>query len=235
MQLIVGQFTASIDLVVLDKDGTMFDLDEAWARVAAVWEERLETASGIPGLAAAIARRIGHDRATGDVAFGSVLAAGTMRELRDTTSEVVADHGGDPAIVDSVAVPDSGSLTPKGDLAGWLSRVRQLGARVAVLTSDDRAPTLDHLEEAGVAGIVDDLVAGDDQLPPKPDPAGLLALCDRFGVEPSRAVMIGDSPGDMEAGAAAGTRRIGIRVPSGHAPAGAEVIVDSLDEIELAR
>lgn len=234
MLLTVGQFAAPVDLVVLDKDGTMFDLDEAWAGVAAVWEERLERASGIPGLAGAIAHRIGHDRATGDVAFGSVLAAGTMQQLRDVTSEVIANHRGDPTIVDAVALPDAGSLTPKGDLAGWLSRVRQFGARVAVLTSDDRVPTLEHIEDAGVAGMVDDLVAGDDELPPKPDPAGLLALCNRFGVEPACAVMIGDSPGDMEAAQAAGTRRIGIRAPTGHAPAGAEVIVDSLDEIELA-
>jgi phosphoglycolate phosphatase-like HAD superfamily hydrolase len=46
--------------------------------------------------------------------------------------------------------------------------------------------------------------------------------------------MIGDSPGDMDAAAAAGAYRIGVRADSGDAPAGAQALVAALDEIELA-
>jgi len=211
----------------------MFELDEAWAQMALEWEDRLETASGIAGLATAIADRIGHDRATGSVAFGNVLAAGTMQQLSDAVAAVITDHGGDRAVIDAVAMPDAGDPTPKGDLAGWLTRARELGAAIAVLTSDDRAPTLQQLASAGVVGLVDEIIAGDDELPPKPDPSGLLALCTRLGVEPAQAVMVGDSPGDMAAAAAAGSRCLGVKSAGGEAPAGAEAVVGSLDEIGL--
>jgi phosphoglycolate phosphatase-like HAD superfamily hydrolase len=185
-------------------------------------------------LADLIAGHIGHDRTLGGVAAGSVLAAGTMQQLRDAIVEVVDAAGGDNAIVATVVVPGENNLTPKGNLVGWMRRARQFGALLAVLTSDDRAPTCFDLEKAAANTLIDDLIAGDDGYPPKPDPTSLLVLADRLGVEPSRTVMIGDSPTDMAAALAAGTQRIGVRARSGEAPAGAQAVVVSLDEIRLA-
>ena len=233
MQLIAGGLSVVVDLVVLDKDGTMFELDSAWSRMASSWEDRIESLTGLPGLAAAIAEHIGHDKTTGEVVPGSVLAAGTMQQLREAMAAVIVSRRGDPTIVETVVVPSPGNLTPKGDVAGWLRRSRSLGARVGVLTADDRAGTCTDLDNAAIADLIDDLVAGDDGYPPKPHPAGLLVLCDRLHSEPAQAVMIGDSPIDMEAATAAGVTAIGIRSRSGVVPVGAAAAVTSLDEIEL--
>ena len=234
MQLVAGDLRISVDLVVLDKDGTMFELDGTWARLAVEWEDRLEATTGIAGLAEAIGRRIGHERSSGTVSFGGVLAAGTMQELRDSIVELIESHGGNGGVVDNIVQPEAGALTPKGDLSGWMSRVVELGCRIAVLTSDDRHATVAHLSDAGVDHLVVDLVAGDDEVPPKPDPAGLLALCRSCEVDPSDTVMIGDSPGDMEAAVRAGTYRIGVRSLSGETPSGAQAVVGALDEIAVA-
>jgi len=235
MQLWAGGVLFDVDLIVLDKDGTMFDLDETWARLAVEWEDTIESRLRMPGIAALLAEHTGHDRAGGEVRHGSVLAAGTMQQLREAMKDVIVAAGGEPGVVDEVVLPGENNLTPKGDLAGWVQRMHEAGFRIVVLTSDDRRPTRLDLEKVGLSGLIADIVSGDDAIPPKPDPAGLLALCAAQGLEPERAVMIGDSPTDMEAALAAGTRRIGVRSTRGHAPRGAEAVVSALDEIGLVQ
>jgi len=47
-------------------------------------------------------------------------------------------------------------------------------------------------------------VVGGDEGPRKPDPRGLLQLCERLGAAPGDCLLVGDSPIDAETGAAAG-------------------------------
>jgi phosphoglycolate phosphatase len=55
------------------------------------------------------------------------------------------------------------------------------------------------------------MVLGGDSLSlKKPNPAPILHICKELGIEPHRTLMIGDSPVDLEAGALAGTKTIGI-------------------------
>jgi phosphoglycolate phosphatase len=49
-------------------------------------------------------------------------------------------------------------------------------------------------------------VVGGDEAPRKPDPSGLLGLCSRLGVVPTRALLVGDSPIDVATARAAGVR-----------------------------
>jgi phosphoglycolate phosphatase-like HAD superfamily hydrolase len=69
----------------------------------------------------------------------------------------------------------------------------------------------------------------------KPDPEPVLLALRELGVEPASAAMVGDTPDDMRAGRAAGARTVGVttgihsRVTMENA--GAEIVVDSLDEL----
>jgi len=55
------------------------------------------------------------------------------------------------------------------------------------------------------------MVLGGDSLPlKKPSPEPILHICRELGIAPERTLMIGDSPVDLEAGALAGTKTIGI-------------------------
>jgi phosphoglycolate phosphatase len=49
-------------------------------------------------------------------------------------------------------------------------------------------------------------VRGGDEGPRKPSPDGLLRLCDSLGIQPSEALMVGDSTIDIATGKAAGVR-----------------------------
>lgn len=53
-------------------------------------------------------------------------------------------------------------------------------------------------------------VVGGDEAPPKPDPAMLLRLGERFGIGPERTVFVGDMDVDSQAARAAGARFVGV-------------------------
>ncbi|MES2604654.1 MAG: HAD-IA family hydrolase [Pseudomonadota bacterium] len=62
-------------------------------------------------------------------------------------------------------------------------------------------PLLTHFENFSTSGS---LVCPDDVGVGKPDPAGILRVCDMLGVPPSQAVYVGDHPRDIEAARNAG-------------------------------
>ena len=74
----------------------------------------------------------------------------------------------------------------------------------AVITNKPNPFTRDLLQTLGIAGYFSQVVAGDDGHPRKPDPSSLRAVLAAAGAEPEQAVLIGDSPIDVETGRRAG-------------------------------
>lgn len=64
------------------------------------------------------------------------------------------------------------------------------------------------LRALGLLEHLDLVVGGDTVCPKKPDPAPLFFAMRRLHAEPAGAWMIGDSPGDLQAGKAAGCRTV---------------------------
>ncbi|MGE5338258.1 MAG: phosphoglycolate phosphatase [Gemmatimonadota bacterium] len=85
-----------------------------------------------------------------------------------------------------------------------LRQLRACGIRLACVTNKPREFTLPLLDRVALARWFDEVVAGDDVKEKKPHPALLLAACDRLGVTPADALMIGDSINDALAARAAG-------------------------------
>jgi phosphoglycolate phosphatase len=141
-----------------------------------------------------------------------------MAQLRIMTTDLVIESTGATraeaeGIVEAAwAPPDPVSLAhPLADLDALFRCLRSAGSRIAIVTSDDRAPTEATLTGLGIAQLVDAVVCADDGLPSKPAPDTILAACRHVGVEPGRAAMIGDSVADMAMAEAAGIgRRIGV-------------------------
>lgn len=88
-----------------------------------------------------------------------------------------------------------------------LTALRAQGTKVVVLTNHMTHVQVDKLEACGLTEWVDHLITSEDVGVPKPDPQMFrraLAIC---GVEPSEALMIGDSwSGDI-----LGAHQVGIR------------------------
>lgn len=85
-----------------------------------------------------------------------------------------------------------------------LKQLKDAGLVLACVTNKPREFTLPLIERVHLAPWFSAVVAGDDVPEKKPHPALLLSACERLGVSPSHALMIGDSVNDALASRAAG-------------------------------
>ncbi|MFD7077282.1 HAD family hydrolase [Nocardioides sp. NPDC059952] len=91
------------------------------------------------------------------------------------------------------------------DAVPALSRVREAGLRTVVLTNGDDAHQRLKLDLTGLAAEVDLLVSTSTLPASKPDPRAYLLTCERAGIAPVEALMVGnslahDALGPIEAG-----------------------------------
>lgn len=74
----------------------------------------------------------------------------------------------------------------------------------AVVTNKPSPYSIRILEGLGVADYFIDMIAGENEYPRKPDPAGMKALLEKNNVSPEEALLIGDSCVDVQTGRNAG-------------------------------
>jgi phosphoglycolate phosphatase-like HAD superfamily hydrolase len=209
-------------LIIFDKDGTLIDFHAMWGGWIRDLAQRLSAEAG-HDIAGAFFVAVGFDGATNRVDLNGELAIGTMDSLRACAAEVLGDAGltageTDAAIEAAWFIPDPVALArPLADLAALFEACHARGMRVAIATTDDRAPTEATLAGLGLAHLVDALACGDDGHPIKPAPDAILSLCRRLGVAPAESAMVGDTLADMQMGRSAGAGMV-VGVLSGIGP-----------------
>lgn len=115
-----------------------------------------------------------------------------------------------------------------------LDRLHAAGHVMAVCTNKLYKPTIKILEGLDYMRYFE-VVAGGDTFPVrKPDPGHLLGVLERLGVEREAAIMIGDSPNDIDCAIAAGVRSVAVsygytRVPA--AELGANLLIDRFGDL----
>jgi phosphoglycolate phosphatase len=180
---------------------------------------------------------IGFDPTTGRVASGGPLATATMAGIEETVARVLrrwcpSIAAARRATESAWRVPDPVALAvPLADLGALFGRLRDGGSRIAVVTTDDRAPTDATLHALRVRTLVEAMVCGDDGFAVKPAPDAVFAVCHAFRTEPERVAVVGDSPADLAMARAAGAGRvIGVRsgVGSDEDLAAADAVIDSI-------
>ena len=236
-----GGLPAPIDLtgieaVIFDKDGTLIDFHAMWGGWARELGARLDATIRRP-VSLDVFATIGFDPSTGRVAARGPLAIETMAGIEETVARVLrrwcpSISAARRATEAAWFVPDPAMLAvPLGDLGGLFDQLRHGGKRIAVVTTDDRAPTDATLRALGVRDRVEAMVCGDDGFAVKPAPDAVFAVCNAFRTEPGRVALVGDSPADLAMARAAGAGRvIGVRSGVGsEADLGdADVIIDSI-------
>ncbi len=100
---------------------------------------------------------------------------------------------------DRMLVPFPGTLET-------VEALQRRGARLAIVTSKHRAGALRGMDLCGIVDHFPVVVTPEDVARPKPDPEPVRVALEKLGVRAEEAVFVGDSPHDMAAGKAAGTK-----------------------------
>ena len=184
---------APADAVVIDLDGTLLDTVPDIAAAAASMLHDL----GRPACSEALARRyVGN----GIERFVHRLLTGDMQ--RDADPALFATAVG-TFRTHYAATNGRASRVYPGVVDG-LEHLRARGLPLACVTNKAEAFALPLLEATKLAPFFRLVVAGDTLPEKKPHPAPLLHVAGRFGVDPSRLLMVGDSVNDVRAARAAG-------------------------------
>jgi len=102
-------------------------------------------------------------------------------------------------------------LGPTPGARKLLEAIKSRGLRRIVATSSEKNDVDGLLERARVKDLVDDATTADDADDSKPDPDILHAALDKANATSSQAVMIGDTPYDIEAANRALVRCLAVR------------------------
>lgn len=246
--LMAAETRFDADLVIFDKDGTLLDFDAMWGNLLIGMVEALTThVDQGQTLATDMYTALGYDPRRRWTDPHSPWAMATT-EQGLTILAAVLYRFGQPWHLAEAAVRNawremsapaalSRLLSPTADLAVLFSALRRAGVRIAVDTTDDRSATEAALSLLNIAHLVDSIVCGDDDLPGKPAPERLLAMCQRLGVRVARTAMIGDTVFDLLMGRRAGAGLV-VGVLTGASDrvtlaAHADVVLGSVAELQL--
>ena len=173
-------------LVIYDLDGTLVDTAQDIAQavnhaVTSLGHAPLASREIRAGVGRGVAHLIGQCLQTDDE---TRIAAG-VQLFRDYYGAHLVDHS---------------TLYP-----GTREALDYFRARTQVVLTNKPDPyAQDLLHALGIDGSFAQIVAADGHAPIKPDPSAVFALLEAYGAAPKEALMIGDSPIDVETGRRAG-------------------------------
>jgi HAD superfamily hydrolase (TIGR01509 family) len=187
----MGRVTA----VLFDVDGTLVDSNDAhaYAWVQAFSEHGVEVPFG------AVRRRIGMG---GDKLMPEVSG---ISEDSPQGSEIAARRS---AIFRDRFLPTLRAFREAGAL---VAAIKAGGVTVVAASSAKREELEPLLRIAGAASLMDETTSSDDAEASKPDPDIIHAALDRAGAQAGDAMMIGDTPYDIDAARRAGVAVIAFR------------------------
>ena len=181
--------------VILDVDGTLVDSNDAHARA---WVEALkEGGFDVP-----------FDRVRPLIGMGGDKLLPEVTGLQDDHPRAKSIGEGRGRIFKTKYLPGIRAFPGTRDL---LQRMRGEGLKLAVASSAQPDELKSLLKIAGASHLIDGAASADEAENSKPDPDVIHAALERLRLRAADAVMIGDTPYDVEAAARAGAGAIAFR------------------------
>lgn len=217
--------TRTVEAVLFDKDGTLFDFAATWN----VWAGRVigKLSHGDPEQAARLAAATRYDLARQSFHADSLIISGTNRQAAECLGSVLTDWP--VAEIEEFLIVEASSapLVEPAPLVPLLATLSAMDLSLGVMTNDAEEVARAHLQAAGVLRVFDFIAGFDSGFGAKPDPAPLLAFARLTGHAPGRVAMVGDSVHDLQAGRAAGMWCVGVLTGM----AGADVLAPWADVV----
>jgi len=175
--------------VLFDLDGVLIDSRDAWYH-----------------LLCAAAREFGHPllhRDAFDASFGQGVEADARQFFPGTSPQALLDY------FDAHFLDHARHVLVSPDAVPVMNALGYRGVATAVVTNTGTALAKETIRGAG---LEPDVVVGSSDGREKPEPDMLLVACERLGVAPGEALMVGDTHFDRDAARAAGVRFVGLGI-----------------------
>jgi HAD superfamily hydrolase (TIGR01509 family) len=182
--------------VILDVDGTLVDSNRLHALA---WIDAFEEAGLDAGGVDRIKRLIGMGS---DKLLPEAVGVDGESELGKRLSDRRSAFFHERYLQRVRAFPGAGELP---------AAIRERGVAVAVASSAKPDELQLLLEKAGAAWLADVATSADEVDASKPEPDVVQAALQRLDLEPAEAMMVGDTPYDVEAATKAGVAIVGLR------------------------
>ena len=233
-------------LIVFDKDGTLLSFDKPWL----AWCSRLKsgladaTAKAVEEDMTRILRNMGVDMNKEEIGLGKFAECSqkeVRRELTEgfsaTLQRVSEDEELTSDIIDSCRQEGDGKFALT-DVKTLFDDLKERDYKIVIATADCDQGIDMFLDDNSVRDQVDFVMSADNHadFPPKPSKISADKLCERFGVDSSNVVMVGDTPTDIQFGLNGEYGLVvGVTTGVGSAQdlnsAGAHVVLDDLSEL----
>lgn len=181
--------------VILDIDGTLVYSNDAHARAFIEAGERLGFSADYDEVRRLIG--MGGDKLI-PRAFGFEQDSDEGERLEQTKGEIFRERH----------LPH---LLPTPGARALLERLRAEGLKLVIATSAQEKDLKGLLERAGVSDLIDESTSAGDVEETKPSPDPLEAALEEADCAADEALMLGDTPYDVEAAGRAGVGIVGVR------------------------
>lgn len=222
--------------VLFDKDGTIIDYMASWSTINL--EAARMAAGGVAAEADRLMALVGGDPLTGRAAPDSLLAAATSAEIAATWSLAGSPFGVDELTerLDRLFQSSVDVAVPVTDLAALFGRLRGLGLKLGIASSDSAAAVTATAARFGLTGLLDFCAGYDSGHGIKPGPGMLHAFCAATGLGADAVAVVGDNSHDVDMGRAGGAGLVvGVLTGTGTRATlgpGADAVIASIAEIE---
>ncbi|MEM1172218.1 MAG: HAD family hydrolase [Cyanobacteria bacterium P01_H01_bin.35] len=236
-----GVIFQDIQAIIFDKDGTLEDSQE-FLRNLGQKRSRLIDAK-IPGIGEPLLMAFGIDG--NKINPTGLMAVGSRRENEIAAAAYIAETGRgwlESLSIAQEAFAEADQILPKSIPGAMftgslevLKYLSQAGIKLGILSADNTTAVQNFVRYYQLNDYIQLEMGVDDGLS-KPDPKLFLQACQKLGVKPVTALMVGDSPTDIEMGKKAGAAGcVGIcwgKPEANHLKA-ADVAIAKLEEIQI--
>lgn len=188
-----------IRAVLFDIDGTLLDSNDAQAHA---WLDSLRGHG----------RDVPYELVRSKIGMGGDKLLRAVAGIEETSVLGRSIEERRAAIMKAHYLPDLGPFPGARVL---VDRLRSRGLTCAAVSSASSSDIADLLRAAAVADLMDVVVCGDDADKSKPDPDLVEIALERIGALADEALMIGDTPYDIDAGRRAGVGVVAVRCGGG--------------------
>lgn len=169
-------------VVILDIDGTLLLSNDAHARAFVEAGKSLGLSADLPSIRRLIGK--GGDKLIPE-AFGFDAESEPGKKLQKVKDRMFRSY--------------AGSLQPAPGARELLLKLRSDGIKLVVATSAGKDDVTFLLDQARVRDLIEETTSSDDAESSKPDPDIIQAALRKAGEDARVAIMIGDTPYDVEA------------------------------------